>query len=216
LKCRFIIEKVIGDLKRHKALDNFTNNIIGHIQIDYRITCAMLNFTHRPCQSGGDQAQQMAARILKKIRVKDNWFKFILSIRLGSSSKSSPINLNDINDFPRLSTTKLKNKIYYGPYQHKQAKSYLVDIMQNSRGFSISERVIFKLKDERLKKKLAGCKIVACQITSRHRRGLITGTDTHRNVYKVFCAYLPGLNKTKAVKGILFLTTFVKISQVLN
>ena len=32
-----------------KALNNIRNTIAGHIQIDYRICCAMINYTHKPC-----------------------------------------------------------------------------------------------------------------------------------------------------------------------
>ncbi|CAF0983415.1 unnamed protein product, partial [Brachionus calyciflorus] len=46
-KIRFIVEKQIGMLKNFKALDNIRNTQAGHIQIDYRITCAMINFTHK-------------------------------------------------------------------------------------------------------------------------------------------------------------------------
>jgi hypothetical protein len=33
-KCRFIIEKKIGEIKKNKALDNRQNNEVNHLQFD--------------------------------------------------------------------------------------------------------------------------------------------------------------------------------------
>ncbi|CAF1070135.1 unnamed protein product, partial [Brachionus calyciflorus] len=46
-KCRFIVEKQFGYLKNHKSLDNIRNTQAGHIQVDFRIACAM-NLPNKP------------------------------------------------------------------------------------------------------------------------------------------------------------------------
>ena len=67
-KIRFIIEKQNGYLKNNLSLDNIRNTIAGHIQIDYRIACAMSNFRHKPCCPDGEKAIKVAKRIKKKSR----------------------------------------------------------------------------------------------------------------------------------------------------
>lgn len=199
-KCRFIIEKVIGDLKRFRSLDNFRNSVVGHVLIDYRIASAMNNFENRRCYAGGDNAVQLARRIKRKLPKKQNILKFLLSKQLGKKSTSS-INFEDINDFPKLTTSKLRDKIFYGPYQLKQGKSYLVDMLRNGQCYSVSQDIIRKIKKTRVREKLLKCKIIATNIVSRHRRGLKTGTNEYRNTYKVFIAYIPGLNRTRSIQG---------------
>ncbi len=53
-KCRYIVEAKFGEIKRNDALSKCKRRRkteIGHLQIDYRIACAMLNFLHKPSQS---------------------------------------------------------------------------------------------------------------------------------------------------------------------
>jgi hypothetical protein len=40
-----------------------------HIQIDYRLACAMINFTHKPCCPDGSNAKELARIIKKKIQI---------------------------------------------------------------------------------------------------------------------------------------------------
>lgn len=193
---------MIGDIKKNNALDNFRNSIAGHISIDYRIASAMYNFTHKPCESGGEKASTIARRLKRKLKTNQNNLEFLLSIKLGKKL-TTMINCSII-DFPRLSIQKLKEKIMFGPYQLKQAKSYLNDLLINGHFFSVNESVIKNITDEKLKNNLFKCKIIACQIASRHKRGLKTGTDMFRNVYKVYIAYIPNLNSSKSIKGKIF------------
>ena len=53
----------MGVLKTLNELDNIRNNQVGHIQIDYRIACAMLNFTHKPCCPDEENGAKIAKRI---------------------------------------------------------------------------------------------------------------------------------------------------------
>ena len=64
---RFIIEKQNSFLKNKKALDNIRNVTVGHIMIDYRITCAMSNFLHVPCCPDNINSEEIANSIRSKV-----------------------------------------------------------------------------------------------------------------------------------------------------
>ncbi len=57
---RFIIEKQNSILKNKKSLDNIRNSQAGHILIDYKICCAMSNFSMKLCYPDGDDAIEIA------------------------------------------------------------------------------------------------------------------------------------------------------------
>ena len=46
-KIRYIIEFVNALLKLHQALDYVINVKLGYLFVEYRIMCAMINFTHK-------------------------------------------------------------------------------------------------------------------------------------------------------------------------
>lgn len=48
------------------------NTEIGHIQIDYRIACAMINFFHKPCCPDGKKAKTIANRMKEKAKTTSN------------------------------------------------------------------------------------------------------------------------------------------------
>ena len=52
-KVRFAVEKEIGYLKKLLSLDNVRDTVVGHIQIDYRIACAMHNFSFKEIRTDG-------------------------------------------------------------------------------------------------------------------------------------------------------------------
>ena len=107
LKIRFIIEKQNGFIKNHKALDNIRNTIVGHIQIDYRITCALYNFQHNPCNPDGINGKEVAKRMKKKFKnLKTNPLIFLLSKHLNTKFLEK-IKLSEINDFKMLSYPKI-------------------------------------------------------------------------------------------------------------
>jgi hypothetical protein len=62
-KVRFIVAKQNSLLKNKKALDNIRNTEAGHIQIDYRICCAMANYNFVPCIPDGNHTVEIANRI---------------------------------------------------------------------------------------------------------------------------------------------------------
>ena len=69
-------------IKNKKALDNVRNTQIGHIQVDYRICCAMANFTMIPCIPDGKLTIQIAKRIKKRCLKKQNKLSRLLMMNL--------------------------------------------------------------------------------------------------------------------------------------
>ena len=93
-----------------KALDNIRNTIAGHIQIDYRIACAMYNFNHKHICPDGKHAQKVAKRIYDRSqKIQINKLAIILSKQL-DTTQFPEVNLSDINDFVKLKRKVMKNK----------------------------------------------------------------------------------------------------------
>ncbi len=80
-----------------KALDNIRNTQVGHIQIDYRIACAMINFTHKPCCPDGSNAEELARIIKKKSKLHENNMEHLLSRRF-NTKKCIEKQLSSIED----------------------------------------------------------------------------------------------------------------------
>ena len=99
-----------GSLKNFKALDNIRNTQVGHIQIDYRIACAMLNFNHKPCSPDGQHVIKIAKKIKEMSRIKENKLEHLLSRRF-NTKKSVGIELAEIDDFPKLKKDEIQNEI---------------------------------------------------------------------------------------------------------
>ncbi len=91
---RFIIEKINGHIKNNKALDNIRNTRAGHIQIDYRIACAILNFLHKPCCPDGEQASIIANKMKNKAdsKIFKNYLGRLLKIRFNTKMVPPSIN----------------------------------------------------------------------------------------------------------------------------
>ncbi|CAF1002651.1 unnamed protein product [Brachionus calyciflorus] len=100
-KIRFIVEKQIGMIKNFKALDNIRNTQAGHIQIDYRITCAMINFTHKPTCPDKENAKKIAVKLKEKLDFENNLLSGLLKRQFGTKEIFS-IDHNSIKDFPKL------------------------------------------------------------------------------------------------------------------
>ncbi len=85
-KIRFQIERKNGFLKNNYALDFIRNSQIGHIQIDYRIACAMSNFVHKPNLTDNTKTKQVAKLIRKKSeKTQVNKLEYLINKRLGTS-----------------------------------------------------------------------------------------------------------------------------------
>lgn len=110
-----------------KALDIIRNTIAGHIQIDYRIACAMYNFNHKHICPDGKHAQRIAKLIYNRAqKIQTNKLAIILSKQL-DTTQFPKFNLSDINDFIKLKRKVMKNKIFLGSFQLKQCVSYIPD-----------------------------------------------------------------------------------------
>ncbi|RNA15289.1 hypothetical protein BpHYR1_026373, partial [Brachionus plicatilis] len=81
-KCRFIVEKKIGKIKKFRALENVRNTAIDHMQIDYRIASAMINFSHISCSPDGNHGKKIARRMIRKSRITKNELKFLIGKHL--------------------------------------------------------------------------------------------------------------------------------------
>lgn len=202
-------------IKNFKALDNIRNTQAGHIQIDYRITCAMINFTHKPTCPDKENAKKIAVKLKEKLDFENNLLSGLLKKQFGTKEIFS-IDHNSIKDFPKLSEKKLKNKIFFGTFQIRQSKSYISDIIKSGKAFYVCESLVLKIKQN--SKEELDSKILALEIVSRHKRSVNKNvtkkrqndyTKEFRNSYKVFIEYVPSLNKSKAIKSVLeFLKLF--------
>ncbi|CAF0856527.1 unnamed protein product [Brachionus calyciflorus] len=121
-KCRFMVEKQIGMLKNNKALDNIRNTEAGHIMIDYRICCSMINFDLKPSCPDGKNAEKIATKILIRSQKKENDLEFLLGKHLDTKS-ICPISFSEILDFQVSKRKSMKNNIFLGSYQFNQAKA---------------------------------------------------------------------------------------------
>ncbi|CAF0938030.1 unnamed protein product [Brachionus calyciflorus] len=202
-KCRFMVEKQIGMLKNNKALDNIRNTEAGHIMIDYRICCSMINFDLKPSCPDGENAEKIATKILIRSQKKENDLEFLLGKHLDTKS-ICPISFSEILDFPVLKRKSMKNNIFLGSYQFNQAKSYLIDLIKNKNAFLVQNNIIKK----HISKESQNMKIISIELPSRHKRSKKRESSKNnifsksfRNTYKVFVQYVPYLNNSKGIKA---------------
>lgn len=197
-------------MKNFKALDNIRNTEIGHIQIDYRIACAMINFLHKPCCPDGEKASIIAERMKEKSKTEINHLEFFLEKKKQLNTKYIyPIDINEINDFPKLMLKELKEEIFFGSFQYNQSKSYYADIIEEGKAYIVCDELLKDvLKD---KNNFPNSKIIAIEVVSRHRRSE-TKKETKKNVcsnrkkqfknnYKVFIHYISDYNHPNSIKG---------------
>jgi len=230
MKCRFIIEKKIGEIKKNKALDNRLNVEVNHLQFDYRNTCAIINFTHKACCADKDKAIEISEKIKNKIKnVHSNPLEHLNKIQFGTK-KNPFFKLENLSDFPILSLDEMQEEIFYGSYYLKQSKSYFSDMHKTDSFCNITTTVLnsYNSIDSRILDILAGrldsFKIIGLCLTSRHMRSLKTkkkdnlndeltseeeeenGTEINRIrrmrfKYKVFIVYQKDLNHPNAIKS---------------
>ena len=175
----------------------------------------MDNFLHKHCCPDGDNAKEVAERIIKKTQMKENKLAFLLKRQLGTSL--IPLkHLSEINDFPIIKRKTLNRKIFMGTFHLKQSKSYVEDLIERGNAFFVSKEFAKgkdMIKDLKLKSRLISdkSKIIAVTITSRHKRGKksipndkITykkSSEIFKTAYKIFIHYVPNVNSYKSIKG---------------
>ncbi|RNA04346.1 hypothetical protein BpHYR1_018885, partial [Brachionus plicatilis] len=119
--CRFIVEKKIGEIKKFRALENVRNTAIGHIQIDYRIASAMINFSHISCSPDGNHGKKIARRMIRKSKITKNELEVltdeyenskILAFEIISRHRRSKKNLKDIGQTSYVKQFKNTYKVF--------------------------------------------------------------------------------------------------------
>jgi hypothetical protein len=224
-KCRFIIEKKLGDLKKNKALDHRQNNEVHHLQTDYRIACSMLNFSHKPCCADESDADDIASTLRNKCLFQNENPLEILVGKIGDQKiRFGTINIpynnfSELNNFPKLSEEQMKNEIFFGSYYIKQSKSYLADVLKQQLYVKITHESLVNLNitAAQRNKLLPLCQeseIIGMELPSRHGRSFHSKHRTSitdyqikdfRNNYTVFIRYQADLNSPAAIKCMYFL-----------
>lgn len=121
------------------------NTEIGHLQIDYRNSCAMIKFLHKPCHTDGINSIEIAQKMKTKIKnVKMNELEQLLHLRMGTK-KFPFIKMSEVTDFPRFTKSEMIEKIFFGSYYIDRSKSYLGDIMENDVCIVLDENCITEI-----------------------------------------------------------------------
>ena len=206
MKVRFIIEKQNSILKNKKSLDNIRNSQAGHILIDYRICCAMSNFSMNLCNPDGKDAIEIATKIRKRSKITENAISSLLKIRLTPTLKY--LLIQEINDFPQLTIKQLYKKVTFSSFKLRQCQSYLEQLIVNGKIHCLDLKSIKNyLINQEILKDMNQTKLLAVQIPSRHKRGRkknlekTTDMDSHSfsKCYKVFVQYIPNFDLTNDV-----------------
>ncbi len=172
--------KKIGEIKKHKALDNRYNTEVNHLQFDYRNICAMLNFFHKPCHADGVEANEISQKMGDKIRkISISPLESLVKksgIQFGTIDRRL-LKMSDLTDFPRLTTAEMKKDFFFGSYYLKQSKSYMNDINKDSEYIEIHENNLNSLKlsvreNAVLMELLKESKLIGMKVASRHHRGV--------------------------------------------
>ncbi|CAF1024758.1 unnamed protein product, partial [Brachionus calyciflorus] len=165
----FFVEKQFGYLKNHKSLDNIRNTQARHIQVDFRIACAMSYFAHKPCCPDGENSISISEAMKQKSNLKENSLEFFINKHLNTKDILH-MNLSDIVDFPKSKWSILSKEIFLGTYQLKECKSYLSDVIENGICYVISENLKKKCLEKYFTLEDFDSKIFAFEILSRHKR----------------------------------------------
>ena len=193
-KVRFQVEYVNLLLKNQKALDYVRNSRLGYLNQEYRIMCAMLNFTHKPNLTDKPNTINVAKMIRARYdEPQFNDLEFLLHKQLGTNlfQKTS---LEEITDFVPLKRKQMTRFVFNGTFHLRRAKSYLIDLVrQKDSVYTVNKSELNKLvyslpeeeKYQRLKTYILDpkAKIVVTQVFSRHKRA-IDKTSSISNVAK--------------------------------
>jgi len=156
-------------------LNKIRNTIAGHISIDFRIACAMHNFTFKPCVVDSSNSEKIAKEIrIKADNLTTNKLDFLLYKHFGTKDLEE-MPLDSITDFPKIKKKILKRKIFLGSYQLKSSSSYLGELIRNNIIYITSDEYNNYLEKNNFK--LKESKIVAAKINPRHSRSLNKSTS---------------------------------------
>ena len=173
---------------------------MGHIQIDYRICCAMWNFTMKPCIPDGKDSASIAKTIRKKCKKTRNKLESLLKTCF--TSKSPKVMIQTIDDFPVITLAQLKKRIILGSFKLRLCRSYIGQVLDHGIAYFLGDEQINKYaKSRKVKQDLKYSKLLSVLITSRHKRSKKCPTNTNQDdpedpkdyntKYKVFIQYIP-------------------------
>lgn len=153
------------------ATDYIRNSVLGHIMFDFRIACAMHNFSHKPIMSDGEKIEDYCKILLRRSTTEINPYNFLIHHQF-NTSLFPRVDEKKVNDFPIVEKEILKDKFFLGSFLYRLIKSYLFDFAHRNELFCISNKLIRKLKDEDLKWSLINTTshIVGCFVKSRHKK----------------------------------------------
>lgn len=204
------MEHINGHLKNMKTLDQIRNIQAGHIMIDYRIACAMLNFTLKPCTPDRPNSLQIATKLQQATQIKKNKLHFLLKPR-GSVNLFRPVDFDFIKrEFPKLSKLELESNITLGTYHSKLSKSYIDEFSQPGEAFINTDAL---KDDDRITLALLAdlhnnrSKILKVNIVPRYSRStrIVQNQRKFITLHKVFIEYSPDLNGPAGIKGKIFI-----------
>lgn len=158
----------------------------------------MYNFCPTPCSTDNTHSEYVAKKILKKCRHTNNFMSVLLKKQFGTSDFPET-SLNDVTDFPVLNKKELCFKVFLGTFQFRMCRSYVGDLINNPTGFIPTAQYLKTIKDSIFIDKLRGSKVIAVEISSRHKRGI-----NNTKKYKAFVLYEPMINNCRSIKGDLF------------
>lgn len=170
-------------IKNLRSSDNVKNNTLRHTIADYRIACAIQNFKHKPIETDGVNAKTYFKKLLRLSIIEENSLEILLSFR-SNNRVFKRTSLNEIEDFPALDVSELKDRLFLGSFILSLVKSYMSDLIQTQDIFLITKESIDRIRDEDLQfalKESFEC-IFAPFIKSRHQSQKL-------KTYKVFIKY---------------------------
>jgi len=177
----------------------------------------MINFQHT-CFSNQSEAIDLAKKIRFKSTITSNPLIFLLNKRLNTKLLTSTY-LDTITDFPKLTEDDIKNNIFFGSFQLKQSKSYVIDLISNGKAYEVTKELLKQFSNHELKAELMEkkSKIIAVEIASRHKRSetkIISKAKKNTKLgdadvmmkkfkisYKVYVQYIPNKNEASSIKG---------------
>ena len=176
----------------------------------------MINYNMKPCVPDGKDTLKIAKRILKRSFKKENKLESLLKISFTATVKS--IDIDNINDFPKMTLRKLKKRITLSSFKIRLCKSYFSQIRENGQAYFLSNQMIEKyLLNRKVRLELKTSKLLAVLIPSRHKRSLKTEKKTGRKTkkqassesnpknfntyYNVFIQYAPIIDTSRKQKS---------------
>ena len=193
-KIRSVVERVFGALKKNEAIDNMRNTVLGHNAIDLRIASAFYNMTFKQLIDDKPNSLAVARRLEEKmLQNNDNTLQFLFHHRLSTQKYFYTMSPHLLDDFIQLKRKYLRQKIFFGSFHLKQAKSYLIDFIR------INKAYVFK-PPKKLRSQIENdTGIIGFKLTSRYKRSkskkLIAqgkkGVEQFNKVHKVYIQYKP-------------------------